>query len=528
MSDTILTTGSNTYYETMNNFLERKGIYEEDRNNYIEFLKDNNGEILSDTLEISKDSELGKALAGCDVYQIGLKSDATLTEYLNFTSNALSELEEDRNGDEVSDGEISSESKALLAQQFLLLGEGATGLSPIYLLPGVIIASPSINEYTNNFFDFIINKQKYNKSAELASNFPQVGNDSDLYDSLCNLMDGSLEIGPDISQLKRIYDLLGPEDNIRDLDWYAEWRFQYELYDHLKTEYNIEDPVAIFTNLNEFNKAIANNSVIFYTPEIYQPSDDMELVDYILRYAFGYDKENATFDAFKDGGVLDDTFLEDWFNEIFDKKKTRKVEHEDGFVNKKIEDIHQRFGRAQTISSPLVLDVDGNDFETKAKTDGVYFDLDNNGFAEKTAWTSGDAFLTYDLNENGKIDNGGELFGNHTLVGENKAADGFAALAQYDENLDGFIDENDDIYHLMRLWNDNGDGVSEDGEFKTLEEMGVAFTYNEPILSYEYILDTSPLIHKDKQKVVLVSNGNINREPLKKLLSRIDAFSITL
>jgi hypothetical protein len=139
------------------------------------------------------------------------------------------------------------------------------------------------------------------------------------------------------------------------------------------------------------------------------------------------------------------------------------------FLNKKISSLlvqsELSFGQVQATNSPLVVDVDGNGFETKAKTDGVYFDLDNNGFAEKTAWTSGDAFLTYDLNENGKIDNGGELFGNHTLVGENKAVDGFAALAQYDDNLDGFIDENDEIYHLMRLWNDDGDGVSEDGEF---------------------------------------------------------------
>jgi hypothetical protein len=154
-----------------------------------------------------------------------------------------------------------------------------------------------------------------------------------------------------------------------------------------------------------------------------------------------------------------------------------KSEIEQVVLDKKIsESLTQAeisLAHAQTLASPLVLDTDGNDFETKSKQDGVYFDLDNNGFAEKTAWTSGDAFLTYDLNENGNIDNGGELFGNHTLVGENKAVDGFAALAQYDENADGVIDENDDIYHLMRLWNDDGDGVSEDGEFKTLEEMGV-------------------------------------------------------
>jgi hypothetical protein len=142
-------------------------------------------------------------------------------------------------------------------------------------------------------------------------------------------------------------------------------------------------------------------------------------------------------------------------------------------LNSRVEVYTQQYAYSQTVTSPLVLDLDNNDFETKSKQDGIYFDLDNNGFAEKTAWTSGDAFLTYDLNENGKIDNGGELFGNHTLVGESKAADGFAAIAQYDENGDGFIDENDDIYRLIKLWNDDGDGVSEEGEFKTLEEMGV-------------------------------------------------------
>jgi hypothetical protein len=96
-------------------------------------------------------------------------------------------------------------------------------------------------------------------------------------------------------------------------------------------------------------------------------------------------------------------------------------------INQRIAFFSQQLEFAQTVTSPLVLDTDGNDFETKSKQDGIYFDLDNDGFAEKTAWTNGDAFLTYDLNENGKIDNGSELFGNHTVVGNEKAADGFAA-----------------------------------------------------------------------------------------------------
>ena len=42
----------------------------------------------------------------------------------------------------------------------------------------------------------------------------------------------------------------------------------------------------------------------------------------------------------------------------------------------------------------------------------MYFDLDKNGFAEKTAWIgTEDGFLALDRNGNGIIDNGGELFG---------------------------------------------------------------------------------------------------------------------
>jgi pyruvate formate lyase activating enzyme len=55
----------------------------------------------------------------------------------------------------------------------------------------------------------------------------------------------------------------------------------------------------------------------------------------------------------------------------------------------------------------------------------------------------------------------------------------------------------------------------------TSENLGIAFTYNEPILSYEFILDTAPLIHKNNQKVVLVSNGNINPVSLDKIFPAI-------
>lgn len=58
--------------------------------------------------------------------------------------------------------------------------------------------------------------------------------------------------------------------------------------------------------------------------------------------------------------------------------------------------------------------------------------------------------------------------------------------------------------------------------------IGIAFTYNEPFVGYEYVFDTSVLAHKSGLKTVLVTNGFVNGEPLKALLPFIDAMNIDL
>ena len=58
--------------------------------------------------------------------------------------------------------------------------------------------------------------------------------------------------------------------------------------------------------------------------------------------------------------------------------------------------------------------------------------------------------------------------------------------------------------------------------------IGVAFTYNEPLLSYEYLRDTLPLLRQKGQKTVLVTNGQIEEEPLRELLPYVDAMNIDL
>ena len=58
--------------------------------------------------------------------------------------------------------------------------------------------------------------------------------------------------------------------------------------------------------------------------------------------------------------------------------------------------------------------------------------------------------------------------------------------------------------------------------------LGVAFTYNEPFVNYEFVLDTAKLIRKANLKTILVTNGIINEKPLNELLPYIDAANIDL
>lgn len=109
--------------------------------------------------------------------------------------------------------------------------------------------------------------------------------------------------------------------------------------------------------------------------------------------------------------------------------------------------------------SPLVLDLDGGGIQTTAVNRyGAHFDLDANGFAESVGWVApGDGLLVRDLDGDGVIDNGRELFGDHTVLQNgNNAANGFQALAELDGNADGKVDANDAAFASLRVWRDIG------------------------------------------------------------------------
>ena len=63
---------------------------------------------------------------------------------------------------------------------------------------------------------------------------------------------------------------------------------------------------------------------------------------------------------------------------------------------------------------------------------------------------------------------------------------------------------------------------------KDHDSFGVSYTYTEPFTWYEYLLDAGAAVHKAGGKNVLVTNGMINEEPLRKVLPWIDAMNIDL
>lgn len=102
---------------------------------------------------------------------------------------------------------------------------------------------------------------------------------------------------------------------------------------------------------------------------------------------------------------------------------------------------------------PLVINLDGDVAGLSDQT--FYFDIDADGkMDEISQLEAGSGYLALDKNGDGTINDGSELFGT-------SSGNGFTDLAQYDEDGNGWIDENDAVWNKLKIWcrDENGKDV---------------------------------------------------------------------
>lgn len=115
-----------------------------------------------------------------------------------------------------------------------------------------------------------------------------------------------------------------------------------------------------------------------------------------------------------------------------------------------------------TFCDPLVINLDTDLAQLEDQT--FYFDIDGDGEEDEVSQLgAGSGYLALDKNGDGVINDGKELFGT-------ASGNGFKDLAEYDEDGNGWIDENDAIWDKLKIWtkDENGKDV-----LYTLTEKGV-------------------------------------------------------
>ncbi|OWQ92884.1 beta strand repeat-containing protein [Sphingopyxis witflariensis] len=135
-------------------------------------------------------------------------------------------------------------------------------------------------------------------------------------------------------------------------------------------------------------------------------------------------------------------------------------------------------------ADPIILDLNGDGYSFGPT---AAFDINADGAADRVTWnSSNDGILAVDLDGNGKIDSGTEIF--TPGFGGGNFANGVAALASLDDNGDGVVDANDAAFAKLLVWRDaNADGVSDAGELSSLTDQGITSISTGAVATEEFI-----------------------------------------
>ena len=232
--------------------------------------------------------------------------------------------------------------------------------------------------------------------------------------------------------VRYIFDLLFPSRNSTLRDWIQEnvWSGSNQTGNSWNADNSVNN---VQTNSGSTQGTAASASGVF--PLV---TSRMKLLNYVGE-TYSVEQENTCFSTVgtvrtKDGREIN-------FN--VNVNMSRRCE----------EYYREELNVAQfALYDPLVINLDTDVAGLSDQT--FYFDLDADGEEEEISMLKGSGYLALDKNGDGVINDGSELFGT-------KNGDGFADLVRYDEDGNGWIDENDSIWSKLKIWckDENGNDV---------------------------------------------------------------------
>jgi hypothetical protein len=167
----------------------------------------------------------------------------------------------------------------------------------------------------------------------------------------------------------------------------------------------------------------------------------------------------------------------------------------------KLEESYKEDLLSRNLIDPLVINLHGG--AAGLTNSSFSFDLNADGQKEDISFVAqGSGFLALDINNDGEINDGSELFGT-------QGQSGFSHLAEYDADNNQWIDENDEIFSKLKVWSKDAEG---NDQLMSLAEAGVGAIYlGSTSSSFDLTDDQNNLLGQVKRSgVFLYEDGNVS------------------